>query len=166
MTSGGGNAPALNLISRMKAGLIGQDALIERLMIALLTGGHILIEGAPGLAKTRSVRRLADGLECDFARIQCTPDLMPGDITGMQVFRPDSGDMSFLPGPLFHNLVLVDEINRAPPKVQSALLEGMGEGQVTAGGKTRKLPEPFMVIATQNPLENEGTFPLPEAQLD
>lgn len=160
------NGPALELVSRMQAGLVGQAELIERLMIALLTGGHVLIEGAPGLAKTRSVRRLADGVEGDFARIQCTPDLMPGDITGMQVFRQDSGEMEFLEGPLFHNLVLVDEINRAPPKVQSALLEGMGEGQVTAGGKTRALPDPFMVIATQNPLENEGTFPLPEAQLD
>ncbi len=160
------NAPAQTLISRMQAGLVGQNALIERLVIALLTGGHILIEGAPGLAKTRSVRRLADGVEGEFARIQCTPDLMPGDITGMQVFRQDSGDMEFRPGPLFNNIILVDEINRAPPKVQSALLEGMGEGQVTAGGKTHKLPDPFMVIATQNPLENEGTFPLPEAQLD
>jgi len=160
------NEPARHLITRMQDGLVGQDALIERLIIALLTGGHILIEGAPGLAKTRSVRRLADGVEGDFARIQCTPDLMPGDITGMQVFRQDSGEMEFRPGPLFHNMVLVDEINRAPPKVQSALLEGMGEGQVTAGGKTHALPDPFMVIATQNPLENEGTFPLPEAQLD
>lgn len=160
------HAPALSLIERMQAGLINQDTLIERLMIALLTGGHILIEGAPGLAKTRSVRRLADGVEGEFARIQCTPDLMPGDITGMQVFRQESGVTEFLQGPLFHNIVLVDEINRAPPKVQSALLEGMGEGQVTAGGRTHVLPDPFMVIATQNPLENEGTFPLPEAQLD
>lgn len=160
------HGPALDLIERMKSGLVGQDALVERLMIALLTGGHVLIEGAPGLAKTRSVRTLADGVQGEFARIQCTPDLMPGDITGMQVFRQESGSTEFLPGPLFHNLVLVDEINRAPPKVQSALLEGMGENQVTAGGKTRALPDPFMVIATQNPLENEGTFPLPEAQLD
>lgn len=159
-------AAAQGLIERMRAGLVGQDVLIERLMIALLTGGHVLIEGAPGLAKTRSVRRLSDGVEGDFARIQCTPDLMPGDITGMQVFRQESGTTKFLQGPLFHNLVLVDEINRAPPKVQSALLEGMGEGQVSAGGKTRALPDPFMVVATQNPLENEGTFPLPEAQLD
>lgn len=160
------SGPAQQLVDRMRSGLVSQDILIERLMIALLTGGHVLIEGAPGLAKTRSVRRLADGLEGNFARIQCTPDLMPGDITGMQVFRQESGTTEFLEGPLFHNLVLVDEINRAPPKVQSALLEGMGEGQVTAGGTTRALPDPFMVIATQNPLENEGTFPLPEAQLD
>lgn len=160
------HGPAHDLINRMQSGLVGQDILIERLMIALLTGGHVLIEGAPGLAKTRSVRRLADKVEGDFGRIQCTPDLMPSDITGMQVFQQSSGTTEFLPGPLFHNLVLVDEINRAPPKVQSALLEGMGEGQVTAGGKTRALPDPFMVVATQNPLENEGTFPLPEAQLD
>ncbi len=160
------NAPARALAARMKAGLVGHDALVERLLIALLTGGHLLIEGAPGLAKTRSVRRLADSMEARFARIQCTPDLMPSDITGTQVFRAEAGDMAFLPGPVFHEILLVDEINRAPPKVQSALLEAMGEGQVTVGGTTRKLPEPFMVIATQNPLESEGTFPLPEAQLD
>ncbi|MFZ5962506.1 AAA family ATPase [Thalassococcus sp. BH17M4-6] len=158
--------PVTALAARMEAGLVGHAALVERLMIALLTGGHVLIEGAPGLAKTRSVRRLADGVEGSFARIQCTPDLMPSDVTGTQVFRQDTGRMEFLPGPVFHNLVLVDEINRAPPKVQSALLEAMGEGQVTAGGETRRLPDPFMVVATQNPLEQEGTFPLPEAQLD
>ncbi len=160
------NGPARALAARMEAGLVGHEALVERLLIALLTGGHLLIEGAPGLAKTRSVRRLADSMEARFARIQCTPDLMPSDITGTQVFRAEAGDMTFLPGPVFHELLLVDEINRAPPKVQSALLEAMGEGQVTVGGTTRTLPEPFMVIATQNPLENEGTFPLPEAQLD
>ncbi|WP_167644749.1 AAA family ATPase [Mameliella alba] len=159
-------APAKALAAQMEAGLVGHAALVERLMIALLTGGHVLIEGAPGLAKTRSVRRLADGVEGSFARIQCTPDLMPSDVTGTQVYRQDSGQMAFLPGPVFHNLVLVDEINRAPPKVQSALLEAMGESQVTAGGETRSLPDPFMVVATQNPLEQEGTFPLPEAQLD
>lgn len=162
----GGAALATALTARMEAGLVGHSALVERLMIALLTGGHVLIEGAPGLGKTRSVRRLADGVEGSFARIQCTPDLMPSDVTGTQVYRQESGRMDFLPGPVFHNLVLVDEINRAPPKVQSALLEAMGEGQVTAGGKTRALPDPFMVVATQNPLEQEGTFPLPEAQLD
>ena len=154
------------LATRMEAGLVGHAALVERLLIALLTGGHVLIEGAPGLAKTRSVRRLAEGVEGSFARIQCTPDLMPSDVTGTQIYRQHTGTMDFLPGPVFHNLVLVDEINRAPPKVQSALLEAMGEGQVTAGGQTRPLPDPFMVIATQNPLEQEGTFPLPEAQLD
>ncbi len=162
----GRTGPAGELVARMKAGLVGQSVLVERLMIALLTGGHVLIEGAPGLAKTRSVRRLADGIACSFARIQCTPDLMPSDITGMQVWRPESGRMDFVPGPIFHSLVLVDEINRAPPKVQSALLEAMGEGQVTSGGATRTLADPFMVVATQNPLEQEGTFPLPEAQLD
>ena len=159
-------AAAAALVARMEAGLVGQSALVERLMIALLTGGHVLVEGAPGLAKTRAVRRLADGIEASFARIQCTPDLMPSDITGMQVWRPESGRMEFVPGPVFHSLVLVDEINRAPPKVQSALLEAMGEGQVTSGAETRALAEPFMVVATQNPLEQEGTFPLPEAQLD
>ncbi|MCQ0969544.1 AAA family ATPase [Paracoccus sp. TK19116] len=161
-----GTAPATALADRMAAGLVGHGVLVERLLIALLTGGHVLIEGAPGLAKTRSVRRLSDGIESSFARIQCTPDLMPSDVTGTQVFRPESGRMDFLPGPIFHNLVLVDEINRAPPKVQSALLEAMGEGQVTTGSQTRPLPDPFMVVATQNPLEQEGTFPLPEAQLD
>lgn len=154
------------LARRMHNGLVGHAVLVERLLIALLTGGHVLIEGAPGLAKTRSVRRLSEGIEGSFARIQCTPDLMPADITGTQVFRPDSATFEFMPGPIFHALVLVDEINRAPPKVQSALLEAMGEGQVTAGGITHPLSEPFMVVATQNSLDNEGTFPLPEAQLD
>ncbi|MBN8189424.1 AAA family ATPase [Salipiger thiooxidans] len=157
---------AQRLVRGMESGLIGQSLLVERLVISLLTGGHVLIEGAPGLAKTRSVRRLSDAVEGSFARIQCTPDLMPSDVTGTQVWRRDSGTMEFLHGPVFHSLVLVDEINRAPPKVQSALLEAMAEGQVTSGGVARPLPEPFMVVATQNPLEQEGTFPLPEAQLD
>ena len=146
--------------------LIGRHPLVERLMIGLLTGGHVLVEGVPGLAKTRAVRLLADGCDADFSRIQCTPDLMPADLTGTPVFRPDSGRFEFVAGPMFHNIVLVDEINRAPPKVQSALLEGMAENQVTVGGETRQLPDPFMVVATQNPIEHEGTFPLPEAQLD
>ncbi|MEM1299100.1 MAG: AAA family ATPase [Pseudomonadota bacterium] len=150
----------------ISARLIGRQPLVERLLIALLTGGHVLIEGVPGLAKTRAVRLLAEGLEGSFARVQCTPDLMPSDLTGTPVFRPDTGRFEFVEGPVFHNLVLVDEINRAPPKVQSALLEGMGERQVTAGGETYALPSPFMVVATQNPIEHEGTFPLPEAQLD
>ncbi len=158
--------PARRLMAEIEAGLIGRAPLVERLVIALLTGGHVLIEGAPGLAKTRAVRRLSAGIEGSFARIQCTPDLMPADVTGTQVFRPADGRMEFLPGPVFNTLVLVDEINRAPPKVQSALLEAMGERQVTAGGKTRPLPSDFLVVATQNPLEHEGTFPLPEAQLD
>lgn len=147
-------------------GLIGHEALIERLLVGLLTGGHVLIEGPPGIAKTRAVKWLADGLTGSFARIQCTPDLMPADLTGTQVFRPDTGSFEFSKGPLFNNIVLVDEINRAPPKVQSALLEAMAEGQVTAGGQTFALPDPFLVVATQNPIEHEGTYPLPEAQLD
>ncbi|MBV0892109.1 AAA family ATPase [Paracoccus sp. Z118] len=159
-------APVIALAQSVQAGLVGHEALVERLMTAILSGGHVLIEGPPGLAKTRAVKRLAAGLSGSFARIQCTPDLMPSDITGTQVFRADGGRFDFLPGPIFHELVLVDEINRAPPKVQSALLEAMGEAQVTAGGTTRALSDPFMVVATQNSIEHEGTFPLPEAQLD
>ncbi len=154
------------LADSLQAGLVGHAALVERLLIALLAGGHLLVEGAPGLAKTRAVKRLADGLEASFARIQCTPDLMPADLTGTPVWRPDRGVFEFVAGPVFHSLLLVDEINRAPPKVQSALLEAMAEQQVTAGGVTHPLPDPFMVVATQNPIEHEGTFPLPEAQLD
>jgi MoxR-like ATPase len=148
------------------AGLVGMPDLVERLLIALLASGHLLIEGAPGLAKTRAVKLLARGLEVPFSRIQCTPDLMPADLTGTPVFRPDKGSFEFIEGPIFASLVLVDEVNRAPPKVQSALLEAMGEGQVTSGGHTYPLPQPFMAVATQNPIEHEGTFPLPEAQLD
>lgn len=163
-------APVAALARELRMGLVGHEALVERLMIALVCGGHVLIEGPPGLAKTRAVKRLALGLTGSFARIQCTPDLMPSDMTGTQVFRPagpgSEARFDFLPGPIFHALVLVDEINRAPPKVQSALLEAMAEGQVTAGGLTRALPQPFMVVATQNSIEHEGTFPLPEAQLD
>lgn len=158
--------PVRDLATQVASGLIGHEILVERLMVALLAGGHVLIEGSPGLAKTRAVKRLASGLAGSFARIQCTPDLMPSDIIGTQVYRPDGGRFDFQPGPLFHDLVLVDEINRAPPKVQSALLEAMGEGQVTAGGVTRPLGDLFMVVATQNSIEHEGTFPLPEAQLD
>ncbi|MDB6177208.1 MoxR family ATPase [Paracoccus sp. Z330] len=148
------------------AGLIGHQILVERLLIALLAGGHVLIEGPPGIAKTRAVNHLAAHLPGNDARIQCTPDLLPSDLTGTQVFRPETGDFDFVAGPVFHSLVLVDEINRAPPKVQAALLEAMAERQVTTGGVTRALPDPFMVVATQNPIEHEGTFPLPEAQLD
>lgn len=158
--------PIHDLVASVCAGLIGHEAMVERLAIGLLVGGHLLIEGPPGLAKTRAAKRLASGLEGSFARIQCTPDLMPADVTGTQVFRPDKGDFEFVKGPIFHALVLVDEINRAPPKVQSALLEAMAEGQVTAGGSTLALPPCFMVVATQNSIEHEGTFPLPEAQLD
>ena len=146
--------------------LIGSNDLIEKLLICLLADGHILIEGAPGLGKTRSAKLLAQNLDLSFARIQCTPDLMPADITGTSVWRPDRGVFEFIPGPIFHSLLLVDEINRAPPKVQSALLEAMAEKQATVAGETRALPSPFMTIATQNPIEQEGTFPLPEAQLD
>lgn len=154
------------LVDSVAAGLVGHKRLAERLVIALLAGGHVLLEGPPGIAKTRAVKRLAQALACSHARIQCTPDLLPSDLTGTQVFRPESGGFDFLPGPIFHALVLVDEINRAPPKVQSALLEAMAEAQVTTAGISRPLPDPFMVVATQNPIEHEGTFPLPEAQMD
>ncbi|MGQ7793642.1 AAA family ATPase [Faunimonas sp. B44] len=146
--------------------LIGRSALVERLLTALLCGGHVLIEGLPGLAKTRAVKLLSGAVDASFARIQCTPDLIPADLTGTPIFRPDRGEFEFAAGPVFNSIVLVDEVNRAPPKVQSALLEAMAEGQVTAGGVTYPLPDPFMVVATQNPIEHEGTFPLPEAQLD
>jgi MoxR-like ATPase len=146
--------------------LIGADALVERLLIGMIADGHILIEGAPGLAKTRAAKLLARSLDLSFARIQCTPDLMPADITGTSIWRPDRGVFEFAAGPIFHSLLLVDEINRAPPKVQSALLEAMAERQATVGGETRALPDIFMTVATQNPIEQEGTFPLPEAQLD
>ncbi|MCO6382079.1 MoxR family ATPase [Oceanicola sp. 502str15] len=163
-TAGG---PGLSGLSAHLADvLVGHERLIERLLTGILAGGHLLVEGAPGLAKTRAVKALAGALDGSFARVQCTPDLLPSDLTGTPVFRPQTGDFEFVPGPIFHNLVLVDEINRAPPKVQSALLEAMGEGQVTSGNATHALPDPFLVVATQNPIEHEGTFPLPEAQLD
>ena len=146
--------------------VIGQPVLIDRLLIALLADGHLLVEGAPGLAKTTAVKALAARIEADFHRVQFTPDLLPADLTGTDVLRPQSGVFEFEPGPLFHNLVLADEINRAPAKVQSALLEAMGERQVTVGRHTYPLPKLFLVMATQNPIEQEGTFPLPEAQLD
>ncbi|PJG60761.1 AAA family ATPase [Aeromonas cavernicola] len=146
--------------------IVGQDALIEGLLIALLCDGHVLIEGAPGLAKTRAVKALAGAVEGRFARIQFTPDLLPADLTGSEVFHPQDGSFVFQPGPLFHHLVLADEINRAPAKVQSALLEAMAEHQITVGKKSWRLPPLFMVAATQNPIEQEGTYPLPEAQLD
>lgn len=156
----------LRLRMWLSEGLIGSEMLVERLLLGILTGGHVLIEGAPGLAKTRAVKLLSTALKGEFARIQCTPDLLPSDLTGTDIFNPETGKFAFARGPVFHNLVLVDEINRAPPKVQSALLEAMAEQQVTSGGKTHDLPDPFVVIATQNSIENEGTFPLPEAQLD
>jgi len=146
--------------------ILGQSELVERLLIALLADGHLLVEGAPGLAKTRAVKALASGLEGDFHRIQFTPDLLPADLTGTEVYRPQDGSFRFDRGPIFHNLLLADEVNRAPAKVQSALLEAMGERQVTVGRETYRLPELFLVMATQNPIEQEGTYPLPEAQLD
>ncbi|NDH08600.1 MAG: MoxR family ATPase [Gammaproteobacteria bacterium] len=150
----------------LNAQVIGQELLIERLLIALLADGHLLVEGAPGLAKTRMVKALAAGIEAGFHRIQFTPDLLPSDLTGTDVFHPENASFAFMPGPLFHHLVLADEINRAPAKVQSALLEAMAERQITIGSKTYPLPELFLVLATQNPIEQEGTYPLPEAQLD
>lgn len=146
--------------------IVGQADLIERLLIALLADGHLLVEGAPGLAKTTAIRALASRLDADFARVQFTPDLLPADLTGTEVWRPQDGRFEFQPGPIFHPLLLADEINRAPAKVQSALLEAMGERQVTVGRHTYPLPALFLVMATQNPIEQEGTFPLPEAQLD
>ena len=146
--------------------IVGQAALIERLLIALLADGHLLVEGAPGLAKTTAIRALASRLQADFARVQFTPDLLPADLTGTEVWRPQEGRFEFQAGPIFHPLLLADEINRAPAKVQSALLEAMAEQQITVGRSTWKLPELFMVMATQNPIEQEGTFSLPEAQLD
>ena len=146
--------------------IIGQAGLVERLLVALLADGHLLVEGAPGLAKTTAVRALAARLEADFARVQFTPDLLPADLTGTEVWRPQDGRFEFQPGPSFHSILLADEINRAPAKVQSALLEAMGERQVTVGRQTYALPALFLVMATQNPIEQEGTFPLPEAQLD
>ncbi|UNK43130.1 MoxR family ATPase [Luteimonas sp. S4-F44] len=146
--------------------IVGQPALVDRLLVALLADGHLLVEGAPGLAKTSAIRALAARLDADFARLQFTPDLLPADLTGTEIWRPQDGRFEFQAGPIFHPLLLADEINRAPAKVQSALLEAMGERQVTVGGRTYPLPDPFLVMATQNPIEQEGTFPLPEAQLD
>jgi len=146
--------------------IIGQKTLINRLLIALLADGHLLVEGAPGLAKTRAIKILSEGVAADFHRIQFTPDLLPADLTGTDIFRPQDGSFKFQQGPLFHNLILADEINRAPAKVQSALLEAMAERQITVGTETYTLPPMFLVMATQNPIEQEGTYPLPEAQLD
>ncbi len=146
--------------------IVGQERLIERLMIALLADGHLIVEGAPGLAKTRAINALSKGIEGNFHRIQFTPDLLPADLTGTEIYRPQDGTFKFEKGPIFHNLVLADEINRAPAKVQSALLEAMAERQVTVGSHTYDLDKLFLVMATQNPIEQEGTYPLPEAQLD
>ena len=156
----------LELRERLKQDILGQQTLVERLLLAMLADGHLLVEGAPGLAKTRAVKMLGEMIEGDFHRIQFTPDLLPSDVTGTEIYRPQEASFVFQKGPVFHNLVLADEINRAPAKVQSALLEAMGERQVTVGRETYPLPELFLVMATQNPIEQEGTYPLPEAQLD
>nr|WP_067293616.1 MoxR family ATPase [Marinobacterium profundum] len=150
----------------LQSQIIGQHSLIERLLIALLADGHLLVEGAPGLAKTKAIKTLSLALQADFHRVQFTPDLLPADITGSDIYRPETHSFEFQPGPLFHNLVLADEINRAPAKVQSALLEAMAERQISIGQQSYPLPELFLVMATQNPIEQEGTYPLPEAQLD
>lgn len=155
-----------SLRTDLQATVVGQEYLVERLLIALLVDGHLLVEGAPGLAKTRAIKALAERLEADYQRVQFTPDLLPADLTGTEVYRPQDASFVFQAGPLFNHLVLADEINRAPAKVQSALLEAMAEQQITVGQETYRLPSPFMVMATQNPIEQEGTYPLPEAQLD
>jgi len=146
--------------------IVGQKGMVERILIGLLTGGHVLLEGVPGLAKTLTVSTVCDAVDLSFSRLQFTPDLLPADIMGTVIYNPHSGEFSAKKGPVFANLVLADEINRAPAKVQSALLEAMQEHQVTIGDDTHRLPDPFMVMATQNPIEQEGTYPLPEAQLD
>ncbi len=154
------------LMAGLQAEIIGQERLVHRMMIALLADGHLLVEGAPGLAKTRAVKALAAGIDASFHRIQFTPDLLPADLTGTDIYHPEDGSFQFASGPIFHNLLLADEINRAPAKVQSALLEAMAERQVTVGAYSYELPKLFLVMATQNPIEQEGTYPLPEAQLD
>ena len=154
------------LRDHMNQRIVGQEQFVDRLLLGLFGDGHILLEGAPGLAKTKAVNTLAELIEGEPCRVQFTPDLLPSDLTGTEVYRPEKGTFEFHAGPLFHNLILADEINRAPAKVQSALLEAMAERQVTVAGATYRLPELFMVMATQNPIEQEGTYPLPEAQLD
>ncbi|NGY06810.1 AAA family ATPase [Solimonas terrae] len=155
-----------SLRSYLESQILGQERLIERLLIALLADGHLLVEGPPGLAKTRAIKALAHGLDGSFQRVQFTPDMLPSDLTGSDIYRPGEGIFQFQRGPLFHNLILADEVNRAPAKVQSALLEAMGEHQISVGSATYPLPRLFLVMATQNPIEHEGTYPLPEAQLD
>jgi len=156
----------ITLRQHLQSVIVGQEALLDRILIGVLTGGHLLLEGAPGLAKTTAVKALAGGIHASFQRIQFTPDLMPADLTGSEMFDPQQRRFEFMPGPLFHEIILADEINRAPPKVQSALLEAMEEHQITVGAQTHRLPDLFIVMATQNPLEQAGTYPLPEAQLD
>ena len=158
--------PVQDVVAEMRKRVVGQDVMVQRLLIGLLTGGHVLLEGVPGLAKTLTVRTLADVLHASFSRIQFTPDLLPADVVGTMIFDSQHQQFTVRHGPIFAQIVLADEVNRAPAKVQSALLEAMQERQVTIGGTTYKLPEPFLVLATQNPIESEGTYPLPEAQLD
>ena len=161
--------PILDIQARVNQSIIGQQRVVERLVIALLANGNVLVEGLPGLAKTRAIKSLSQALESEFSRIQFTPDLLPSDVTGGEIYRTDAagaGSFDFRKGPIFGNLILADEINRAPAKVQSALLEAMEERQVTVAGKRYALPDLFMVLATQNPIEQEGTYPLPEAQMD
>tara|TARA_R110000787_G_scaffold19297_7_gene58075 strand:+ start:7522 stop:8490 length:969 start_codon:yes stop_codon:yes gene_type:complete len=160
------SAQIQSLLNFLNDCIVGQQKLSRRLVMALLADGHLLVEGAPGLAKTKSINTLATGIEANFHRIQFTPDLLPADITGSDIYRPENGAFEFQAGPIFHNLILADEINRAPAKVQSALLEAMAERQISVGHKTYPLPALFLVMATQNPIEQEGTYPLPEAQLD
>lgn len=166
MTTFQHQAAVVTLRQALSTIIVGQPRLLDRLVIGLLAGGHILVEGLPGLAKTTAVKALASSLHANFRRIQFTPDLLPGDLTGTDIYDPRGGAFHFVPGPLFNDIILADEINRAPAKVQSALLEAMQERQITVGGQTRALPELFMVMATQNPIEQAGTYPLPEAQLD
>ena len=156
----------INLRAWLSSQILCPPLLVDRLLVALLADGHLLVEGAPGLAKTKAIKSLSDGIDGSFQRIQFTPDLLPSDITGTEIYRPETGDFKFQQGPIFHNLVLADEINRSPAKVQAALLEAMAERQVSVGRKTMDLPPLFLVMATQNPIEQEGTYPLPEAQLD
>ena len=156
----------LRISDAMNAAVIGQQEVVERLLIAFLADGHVLMEGLPGVAKTRSIKTLGTLVESDFSRVQFTPDLLPSDVTGSEIYREQTATFDFQPGPIFGNLILADEINRAPAKVQAALLEAMEERQVTVTGTTHKLPELFLVLATQNPIEQEGTYPLPEAQMD
>ena len=156
----------LQISESMNAAILGQEAVVERLLIALLADGHVLLEGLPGTAKTRSIKTLSSLIESQFSRVQFTPDLLPSDVTGSEIYREQNATFEFQQGPVFGNLVLADEINRAPAKVQSSLLEAMEERQVTVAGKTHRLPNLFLVLATQNPIEQEGTYPLPEAQMD
>jgi MoxR-like ATPase len=160
------HAAVVRLREYLASQIVGQETLVERLLVALLADGHLLVEGPPGLAKTRAIKALAHALDADFQRLQFTPDLLPADLTGSDVYRPEEGVFRFQRGPLFHNLILADEVNRAPAKVQSALLEAMAERQISVGAATYPLPPLFLVMATQNPIEQEGTYPLPEAQLD